>query len=355
MKIHFEGKTYKLKQTEEPHLWEVVDTEKEFEAEGFLTTYVDDMLITARPGLAQAVLEQVAKTWTCSPMEVVTEEKMVKFCGLEITKSEKGFWVAQTGYAMELVKKHGIEQPWHPGQTLFNNLGTEDEMVIDPKDLKACQGIIGELQWLQKSRPDMCYHVGVMSRLMHRRPKTVLKLGKELMRYLAGTVNNGLHYVRCEEQPPFREGEQLPERRSISQLEVYTDSSFALEHELHKSVTGMTVYLGGSPVLWLSGRQPFVTSSTTEAELLSCGEGFQAAEDLAALLQVMGFKDITKVLLCDSKSGLQLMTTETGSWRTRHLRIRHAKLREAIQEGEQPVWKARHVPGAGLVADGLTN
>ena len=294
MKIHFEGKTYKLKQTEEPHLWEVVDTEKEFEAEGFLTTYVDDMLITAKPGLAQAVLEQVAKTWTCSPMEVATEEKMVKFCGLEMTKSEKGFWVAQTGYAMELVKKRGIEQPWHPGQTLFSNLGTEDEAVIDPKDLKACQGIIGELQWLQKSRPDMCYHVGVMSRLMHRRPKTVLKLGNELLRYLAGTVNNGLHYVRCEEQPPFGEVEQLPERRSISQLEVYTDSSFALEHELHKSVTGMTVYLGGSPVLWLSGRQPFVTSSTTEAELLSCGEGFQAAEGLGALLQVMGFKDITR-------------------------------------------------------------
>ena len=65
----------------------------------------------------------------------------------------------------------------------------------------------------------------------------------------------------------------------------------------------------------------------------------------------MGFKDIAKVLLCDSKSGLQLMTTETGSWRTRRLRSRHAKLR---QEGEQPVWKARHVPGAGLVADGLT-
>ena len=255
---------------------------------------------------------------------------------------------------MELVKKHGIEQPWHPGQTLFSNLGTEDGTVVDPKGLKACQGIIGELQWLQKSRPDVCYHVGVMSRLMHRRPKTVLKLGKELMRYLAGTVNNGLHYVRCEEQPPFGEGEQLPERRSISQLEVYTDSSFALEHELHKSVTGMTVYLGGAPVLWLSGRQPFVTSSTTEAELLSCGEGFQAAEGLGALLQAMGFKDIAKVLLCDSKSGLQLMTTETGSWRTRHLRIRHAKLREAIQEGEQPVWKARHVPGAGLVADGLT-
>ena len=135
---------------------------------------------------------------------------------------------AQTGYAMELVKKHGIEQPWHPGQTLFSNLGTEDEAVIDPKDLKACQGIIGELQWLQKSRPDMCYHVGVMSRLTHRRPKTVLKLGNELLRYLAGTVINGLHYVRCEEQPPFGEGEQLPERRSISQLEVYTESSFAL-------------------------------------------------------------------------------------------------------------------------------
>ena len=353
MKIHFEGKTYKLVQTEEPHLWEVVDNDGH-EAEGFLTTYVDDMLIIARPGLAQAVLGQVAKTWTCSPMEVVTKDKMVKFCGLEITESDKGFWLAQTGYTTELVKKHGVEQPWHPGQTLFSNLGTEDEAVIDPKDIRACQGIIGELQWLQKSRPDVCYHVGVMSRLMHRRPKAVLRLGNELLKYLAGTVDYGLHYVRCEEQPPFGENEQLPERRSLNQLEIYTDSSFALEHELYKSITGMTVYLGGAPVLWLSGRQPFVTSSTTEAELLSCGEGFQAGEGLGALLQVIGIKDVSKILLCDSKSGLNLLTTETGSWRTRHLRIRHSKLREAIQHGDQPTWKAKHMSGTLLVADGLT-
>ena len=353
MKIHFEGKTYKLVQTEEPHLWEVVDNDGH-EAEGFLTTYVDDMLIIAKPGLAQAVLGQVAKTWTCSPMEVVTKDKMVKFCGLEITESDKGFWLAQTGYTTELVKKHGVEQPWHPGQTLFSNLGTEDEAVIDPKDIRACQGIIGELQWLQKSRPDVCYHVGVMSRLMHRRPRAVLRLGNELLKYLAGTVDHGLHYVRCEEQPPFGENEQLPERRSLNQLEIYTDSSFALEHELYKSITGMTVYLGGAPVLWLSGRQPFVTSSTTEAELLSCGEGFQAGEGLGALLQVIGIKDVSKILLCDSKSGLNLLTTETGSWRTRHLRIRHSKLREAIQHGDQPTWKAKHMSGTLLVADGLT-
>ena len=125
----------------------------------------------------------------------------------------------------------------------------------------------------------------------------MLRLGNELLKYLAGTVNHGLHYVRCEEQPPFGESEHLPERRSINQLEIYTDSSFALEPELHKSIIGMTVYLAGAPVLWLSGRQPFATSSTTEAEMLSCGEGFQAGEGLGALLQVMGLKDITKLLL----------------------------------------------------------
>ena len=68
------------------------------------------------------------------------------------------------------------------------------------------------------------------------------------------------------------------------------------------------------------------------SELVSCGEGFQCGESLAALLEVMGVGEINKTLNCDSKSALHLCTNDTGSWRTRHLRIGYARLREAYME-----------------------
>ena len=140
---------------------------------------------------------------------------------------------------------------------------------------------------------------------------------------------------------------------SINNLEVFVDASHALEHENYKSVTGVILCVGGSPIAWASGRQPFVTTSTAESELVSCGEGFQCGESLAALLEVMGVGDINKTLNCDSKSALHLCTNDTGSWRTRHLRIRYARLREAFQD-ELSRWCARHVSGLVLPADGAT-
>ena len=58
-------------------------------------------------------------------------------------------------------------------------------------------------------------------------------------------------------------------------------------------------------------------------------------------------------LIGDSKSGLVQLAGEVGSWRTRHLRLRSAKLRELIQRGVDG-WHAVHRDGKELAADGMT-
>ena len=55
----------------------------------------------------------------------------------------------------------------------------------------------------------------------------------------------------------------------------------------------------------------------------------------------------------DSKSGISQLTSDTGAWRTRHLRLRSAKLREVVQDPEEP-WAVSHCSGLELGADGLT-
>lgn len=71
------------------------------------------------------------------------------------------------------------------------------------------------------------------------------------------------------------------------------------------------------------------------------------------MLETLGVGSVVKTLFGDSKSALHLAATESGNWRTRHLRIRHARLREALRQ-DHPTWTARHMPGAALLADGLT-
>ena len=55
----------------------------------------------------------------------------------------------------------------------------------------------------------------------------------------------------------------------------------------------------------------------------------------------------------DSKSGISQLTSDTGAWRTRHLRLRSAKLREVVQDPDEP-WTVSHCSGLELGADGLT-
>ena len=52
----------------------------------------------------------------------------------------------------------------------------------------------------------------------------------------------------------------------------------------------------------------------------------------------------------DSKSGISQLTSDTGAWRTRHLRLRSAKLREVVQDPDEP-WTVSHCSGLEL---GLT-
>ena len=58
------------------------------------------------------------------------------------------------------------------------------------------------------------------------------------------------------------------------------------------------------------------------------------------------------ILYGDNQAAISMTTGSGGSfWRTRHLRIRAASLRQCL---EQDDWTLRHLKGTGLVADGFT-
>ena len=62
---------------------------------------------------------------------------------------------------------------------------------------------------------------------------------------------------------------------------------------------------------------------------------------------------VKRELIGDNKAALAQVLGDTGPWRTRHLRIRAAKVREALRE-EDTSWCASHREGALVVADGAT-
>lgn len=106
------------------------------------------------------------------------------------------------GYLTDVLKRHQVECEVVP-RSLFSNLG-EDEEEIAVEELRRAQQIIGELQWrTTHTRPDIVYHLGLMARSAHRRPKQVVKMGMELLGYLSSTKPKGLHYQKSSMQKPY--------------------------------------------------------------------------------------------------------------------------------------------------------
>ena len=337
MEWEMDGVVYKLAATPEPHLWKI---KKGDSTEGLVLVYVDDFLITAPESIKDAVLNAISKTWECSPPEQITAKEWVRYCGYEIkAKAEGGFMVRQTNYIQDIVDRRKIQG--EEAVPLPKIEDDDDEVNPDIGTIREAQGLVGELMWISgRSRPDLGYGVSFLSRMIHRRPGYVCKLAQHMLKFLNKSKEQALHFRKLQ---PGKEEE----------MSAWVDASFAPPHEGFRSVQGVALGHGGNIVMWHSMRQPFITASTAEAELIGYAEAHQEGRSFLALLETLELKVSKAVMYGDNRAALILCNQDTGPWRTRRLRLRAACLREELQK-PNPLWKAEYLAGTELLADGLT-
>ena len=349
------GQWHKLVKTPERNVWQITvenDSGEVGDPLGFLLVYVDDMLILGSDQLVKSTAGAIGKRWQCSQPEFLQEHSPMRFCGFELTKEKNGIRLDQMGYTHELLKKYGITQTEN---CPLPKVSDDEDTVEEPysaEDLRRAQSIVGEMLWLStRTRPDLAFGVGLLGRLVHKRPKTVTRLGFHMLKYVRATSKWGLVYEKCCDADLGDDGE-LQQVRTPNRVQVYADISFAPAREAYRSIQGIGIQHGKNLIAWESGRQPFVCASTAESELISYCEAFQVTESVTGLIEMAGF-DVDRQLYGDNKAALAAITNESGNWRTRHLRLRAFALREALASPSRK-WVARHLVGTLLLADGFT-
>ncbi|CRL22251.1 Reverse transcriptase, RNA-dependent DNA polymerase [Penicillium camemberti] len=126
------------------------------------------------------------------------------------------------------------------------------------------------------------------------------------------------------------------------------------DHSDRKSSAGYICQAYNGPINWKATKQPTVTTSTTEAELLGLSEAGKQVQWWRRLMNSLGFvpsHDLT--IDCDNERTIGLLTSEDTAFETklRHVDIHHHWLRQEVQEKRINV---RWVATASMVADGLT-
>ncbi|GJY23524.1 retrovirus-related pol polyprotein from transposon TNT 1-94 [Tanacetum coccineum] len=122
--------------------------------------------------------------------------EMKFFLGLQIHQSPRGIFINQAKYALEILKKHGMEK----GQSIGTPMATKPKLDADlsgePVDQTDYRSKIGSLMYLTSSRPDIVQAVCYCARYQARPTEKHLKEVKRIFRYLRGTINMGLWYPK---------------------------------------------------------------------------------------------------------------------------------------------------------------
>ena len=173
--------------------------------------------------------------------------------------------------------------------------------------------------------------VATMTSLCLKDPLLFQRIGERALNYLYATREHSMLFEATS---------------SANEVHGCSDASFA---PMGGRLLGCNVVVyNDTTISWRCGRQSLVALSAAEAELIEAVNAVQQLAGMAELVAELQSAKPQVKLFVDNTAALGLCTDATGSWKTRHLRVRAHHLREAGKIGELVV---KHIPGLQQLAD----
>ncbi|GKB93004.1 retrovirus-related pol polyprotein from transposon TNT 1-94 [Tanacetum coccineum] len=217
--------------------------------------YVDDIIFGSTNPKFSKRFEKLMH----SRFEMSLMGEMKFFLGLQIHQSPRGIFINQAKYALEILKKHGMEK----GQSIGTPMATKPKLDADlsgePIDQTDYRSKIRSLMYLTSSRPDIVQAVCYCARYQARPTEKHLKEVKRIFRYLRGTINMGLWYPKG----------------SGFELTAFSDADHAGCIDTRKSTSGGIQFLGDKLVSWMSKKQDCTAMSSAEAEYVALSASYK--------------------------------------------------------------------------------
>lgn len=133
----------------------------------------------------------------------------------------------------------------------------------------------------------------------------------------------------------------------------YADASHGPNKKDNRSVTGWIFLLFGGPICWHSKKQIYTALSATEAELVTLADATTQAiwiRNLTIETKIFSPK-ITISMFCDNRGAILLSQNANFSFKTRHVILKYAIIKERIDPTEISV---SFVRSCDMLADFLT-
>ena len=237
--------------------------------------------------------------------------------------------VSQTQYIGECLRRFGVEDstPVSTPADANSSLSKEDcpqadsPEAVELKDLDY-RGIVGCLLYLAKqTRPDILATESRLSRYLDNPGKAHWTAAKRVLRYLKGTRQLGLTFVRDADGLKLRGA---------------CDADWASDVDDRRSTTGFAFMLQkeGAAISWNTKKQPTAAISSSEAEYQAMAAAVQEVLYLRSLLEEMGVTpEGATTIQEDNQSCIKMCKNPVMQKRTKHIDVKHHFVRERVEDG----------------------
>lgn len=280
----------------------------------YVLIYVDDILVTCNND------EAVSRVITAlgQRFSLKDQGEVDYFLGIEVTKASQGLHLMQRKYILDLLVKTNmldaktVATPMQTSPKLSLKSGTPITNVTE-----YCM-VVGSLQYLAFTRPDICFAVNKLSQFMHCPTDEHWQATKRVLRYLAGTSSHGI----------------LLRSNNVLNLHVFSDADWAGDADDYASTNAYIVYLGNQPISWSAKKQSGVARSSTEAEYRAIANAASEVRWICNVLSELHIKlPKAPVIYCDNVGTTYLSANPVFHSRMKHLALDYHYIRCQVQAG----------------------
>lgn len=168
-------------------------------------------------------------------------------------QNSHGIFISQCKYSNEILDKFDMSNSKPVGVLVVPGFKLSKVGEGAKLDATYYKQIVGILMYLISTRPDIMYSVALISRYMENPTEIHMQAAKRVMRYLKGTTDLGILYIKPK----------------LNKLPRYTDNDYAGDLDDRRSTSRYAFILGNGAIAWASKKQPIVTLSTTKAEFIA--------------------------------------------------------------------------------------
>ena len=221
-----------------------------------------------------------------------------------------------------------------PGTTALKTINIEDDAPLDQQQHARYRRLVGKIQWLSYTRPDISFATKELARALQQPTANDDKKLKHLIRYLKGTAA-WKHSLR----PTIRlnNHDKMP-----LDSEVYTDANWASCETTRKSTTGFSIHFLGANIHFGSRTQATVALSSAESELYAIGTAATEALHIRNFLsEAFTTRKINIRIHTDSSSAKSIAIRQGSSKKAKHIELKYLFIQRLVQEGITSVLKIR--------------